>query len=449
MRYSQIILEYDRSITLQKYNAKLLSALNADSNFLSNSTSLTDDTKLSKLIAAIEAMDPTKNKQFVVWLVNQYIKGQYRIEDAPRVVDTLSNFVTTDIKRDFKRRQLPLDINRFDFHTLRKEIMNFKTAGFDNSPDTQSTVNYKHANNITVLYNGPLGQLLVPKSAEASQEIGANTEWCTAYPGIRCMFDRYNDKGPLFVWIDSDGNKFQFHFEDTQFKDKDDFDIDSSILHKFRNNHPVLSKLFKSREKTMLAKKDLAVVYNYIKNVIKDRWPEAEPFLFADDKYGTQYIHLIKKPMPEIEQQIAKNATLAYQYASTVLKRRWPEAEPALVQSPMAAYYAINILGDHWPEAEPAIATDPRAIIEYLLWLANNNKLKTDRWPEAEKTLLSAKNLGPAFNYANYIAHQRWPELEQEFKNRKDQGMSVLSITGSSDRVRQYQKKFNVDLGVA
>jgi hypothetical protein len=49
-----------------------------------------------------------------------------------------------------------------------------------------------------------------------------------------------------------------------------------------------------------------------------------------------------------------------YWYARNVLRGRWPEAEPAIAQNPEWAYwYAHNILRGRFPEGEPAIATSP------------------------------------------------------------------------------------------
>ena len=50
----------------------------------------------------------------------------------------------------------------------------------------------------------------------------------------------------------------------------------------------------------------------------------------------------------------------AYWYARNVLRGRWPEAEPVIAQSPTWAYwYAHNIIRGKFPEGEPAIATNP------------------------------------------------------------------------------------------
>ena len=65
--------------------------------------------------------------------------------------------------------------------------------------------------------------------------------------------------------------------------------------------------------------------------VIKGRWPEAEPIIMEDPNY-------------------------AYLYAKDVIKGRWPEAEPTIKEYPQwACWYALNVIKGRWPEAEPTI----------------------------------------------------------------------------------------------
>jgi len=68
------------------------------------------------------------------------------------------------------------------------------------------------------------------------------------------------------------------------------------------------------KEKELLEQEDLFGIYYYIIHVIKGRWPEAEPILI-------------------------ENPYRAYQYAKEVIKDRWPEAEPYLKDSPCWTAY--------------------------------------------------------------------------------------------------------------
>jgi len=58
-----------------------------------------------------------------------------------------------------------------------------------------------------------------------SCELGSGTEWCTATGKTRKYFNNYISKGPLFIFINSSGEKYQFSYEGGQFMDKDDKSI--------------------------------------------------------------------------------------------------------------------------------------------------------------------------------------------------------------------------------
>jgi hypothetical protein len=50
----------------------------------------------------------------------------------------------------------------------------------------------------------------------------------------------------------------------------------------------------------------------------------------------------------------SKKCQWAYWYARDVIKGRWPEAEPVIRSDPEWAYrYALNVIKGRWPEAEP------------------------------------------------------------------------------------------------
>lgn len=52
----------------------------------------------------------------------------------------------------------------------------------------------------------------------------------------------------------------------------------------------------------------------------------------------------------------------AYLYARDVVKGRWPEAEPSIVKDLQWAFpYARDVIQGRWPEAEPTILKSPWA----------------------------------------------------------------------------------------
>ena len=112
MRIFEICLfEYKRDITIQKLGDKLASAGKKDGN-----------NKLERIIDVLEQIDPTRNKQYVEWLSKQYIKGQFRLEDYPRINELLINF------EKVKSRLQQKDINRYDLYSLTMKLIRYSTS---------------------------------------------------------------------------------------------------------------------------------------------------------------------------------------------------------------------------------------------------------------------------------------------------------------------------------
>ena len=323
MKIYELLLEYRRDVTQQKLAKEL--------DVIANNEHTTPE----DVLVQAEAMDPTKNKQYVLWLVKQLVKKQFRLEDAPRVTELLKNFISV-------KNRLPLDqrdIGRFDFYKLDDLID--KTMNIELEKDNAtSNGTFPVVPDSKVLYNGPLGQLAVPETEEASCELGRGTKWCTAAEKNN-MFDQYSDKGPLYVWRDKNGEKYQFHFETAQCMDSKDHPIDDKTLQYFRTTHPVISKLFAKHETGLLKTGAPSRLVKYAERGIKGRWPEAEPVI-------------MQEPM------------VAVDYAAEIIRGRWPEAEANILKTPIAAAdYAILVLKAPWPEAESAIRRDRDAWARY------------------------------------------------------------------------------------
>ena len=144
----------------------------------------------------------------------------------------------------------------------------------------------------------------------------------------------------------------------------------------------------------------------YAKNVIKGRWPEAEPYIMDNPKYAFLYaLDTMKGRWPEAEPKIMKDPISAITYAFQIIKGRWPEAEPFIMKDPLlAVFYAKNIIKDRWPEAEPYIIQDHDQAFDYA------QEFIKGRWPEAEPTIM--KDPLQAYQYAMNVIDGRWPEAE-------------------------------------
>jgi hypothetical protein len=68
--------------------------------------------------------------------------------------------------------------------------------------------------------------IVIPKDEEASCKYGANTQWCTASTKGNNFFQRYNQRGPLYIIIDKKSNrKWQFHPASDTYMDENDRSI--------------------------------------------------------------------------------------------------------------------------------------------------------------------------------------------------------------------------------
>jgi hypothetical protein len=103
-------------------------------------------------------------------------------------------------------------------------------------------------------------------------------------------------------------------------------------------------------------------------------------------------------PIPYFEKKIhkSKSINLTQKYIKNILKNRWPEGEKIILESkdPVVLYeYARDIIKGRWPEAEQIIleSKDPKILYEYA------NDVIQGRWPEAEQIILESKSMYKIF----------------------------------------------------
>jgi hypothetical protein len=359
-----LLREYNRDITLQRMSDQLKAGASRDRNQTPE-----------QVLATLEEIDPTRSKQYVMWLIREYGKQRFRLEDKPRLQTLLKNFERV------KSRIQQKDINRYTLHELEDAVDAIvdPTLGHAQT-NAPFVIPDEIKNDVEVLYNGPLGVLTIPKTEKASCVLGSGTKWCTAAQHNN-RFDNYNKVGPLYIWRDKNGEKYQFHFSTLRFKDARDKPIETETFKQFRTSHPVLKKLFQR----VVAKNrtDPEWASRYADRVIGGRWPEAEAVIATHHAWAYYYARdVIKGRWPEAESVIATDPEKAYQYAYRVIGGRWPEGEATIITDPQYAhYYAINVIGGRWPEAEAVIAKDPSMAYHYA------SDVIKGRWPEAETTI--------------------------------------------------------------
>ena len=145
--------------------------------------------------------------------------------------------------------------------------------------------------------------------------------------------------------------------------------------------------------------------FEYARDVLRKRWPEAEPFISKYADVASWYAQkIIKGAWPQgsvAEKVIAKNAECAVYYALYVLKAPFPAGEPAIAKkAEHACNYARWVLKAPFPAGEPAIAKKA----EWAFFYARD--AVKGPWPAGEPVLSQS---GWSSFYAREVLHHPDP----------------------------------------
>jgi hypothetical protein len=407
-----ILLEYKRDVTLQKIGDRLRQAAQRDTR-----------QSAEEVIAQLEQIDPTANKQYTLWLAQNYIQSLFRLEDADRVRDVLTKFIQVKSRLEQK------DINRYTFHTLEDKIDSIFNVQLNQPDQTQATTPaadegiFPVVPGSKILYNGVLGQLSIPETFAANKVLCTGTRWCTSDP---TTFKEYSKAGPLYNWRDKNGEKYQFHFpsdfeqNQIQLRDSKDRRISPELFRHFRNEHPVLKHLFQNYESKLL-KSGGAGLIDYAEH------------------YGGRW--------PELEEKIKDNPRSVIEYARRILRKRWIKQEPMLLQQADAKelYDYIERFfgkGRGWPEAAARLAEsdNPFYIIQYARTIVGK------RLPEYEPKILeqikklitkkkiSQDDVANLLYFSQYVKHLApdWQEARAVFPTLK----KLINVGGDRDLLK-------------
>jgi len=331
---NQTLLEYNRATTISKWGDKILLAAyaNAGTGDGDNWFALADNrlgpwmevmTKgaslekypeyprkrqefLTDFLSTLENMDPTQNKQYVMWLVKKYTQSikadqahqqRYQREANPNIqnvmaphwsqwdydlldpeeLDSLGNYIGDEEEWLLAE---PRDLNSFKledaaqikrmlthYHNLKpqlpveqRDINRFKTVErledfvdkiMDGQPGADTDDATLNRTDVETIYSGPLGTVAIPHSHEASCELGSGTRWCTTEQDNDTYFRQYAEQGDLIIYNEKPGNqKYQIHVtaDGIEARDRRDRRITAQKEQEFVNTHPVLSKLIKQKQ---------------------------------------------------------------------------------------------------------------------------------------------------------------------------------------------------------
>lgn len=273
------------------------------------------------LYNAIVGLDPTYNRdtdhfgKYNKWLLqpkNVAILSKKRQEDLYKVKEDLAIF-----DRLKKSNKLPIerkDINMFDVEGLLDYIFDSYThdANFNIdsiTSNTQDSQNIKNANADKYIVGD--FTIINPKTEEAACLYGKGSKWCTAAE-YHNAFDGYNRRGKIWILIDKNhpNDKLQFHFEDEQFMDVKDREID--IFDFFGDNDDVYNFFIKSYPSLNFTLAKYAITYTIGSNSMSENFDAYYSNKFSDDQKDILVTEILNE-MSDSDNEISHLIDMLYQ----------------------------------------------------------------------------------------------------------------------------------------
>lgn len=261
--------------------------------------------------------DPTKNKQYLQWIITKGIlkwshKSFYLFkQDLPTLIASL--LIYDKLKRTNKLRPEHKDINRIKDDDELFDIVNqYQEAAGRTKEQDESFFKNKAAKK---LYESSTIEVVIPYTKEASCYFGVNTKWCTARNDKHNAFDTYNREGPLYIVTHkTTGKKYQLWFDTSgdeyhQFMDHKDNEIDwADLIEKQPKFVEELRKIF--------YKLAYAVKFIYLMNKI--RYPDLIHWIYITEDYIEDifkiiegHLHLTKADIIDFLKRINFNHAVA------------------------------------------------------------------------------------------------------------------------------------------
>lgn len=442
----------------------------------------------SDVLDKLKRADPTGDHyKYLQWIVNMYVKQQFKLEDVPRLKRDLGEFKRVRSKLDQR------DINRYkNLPELYAALEPFKDVDVTSNREQDRALE-RHliaTGQAKILSTDP--KVIELHSKEAAMFYGRGTKWCTAaeennmfsfyYSGhdeydIE-LYDDEADVGPLYVII-LDGAKYQFHPASLQVMDAQDQPVAQATFVKMLEV-PAVKKAFTDELDPVMSflrtakGSDLKDALREIQlrgdnlRLIELLYPDLGEVIIsklAQLSRSSWYMHETAQCNEVCFAINALQTELGYSSLPTEVERvllDLPSTEPLRVYTKrygrLRAEYvdrvvngkepphkAVGVLGGRDPEIERKILTaHPSTQVEYAKVVIGGP------WPELEDNLLAQSPIH-AIRYAIHARKQRWPELEQRLADVAAHPSSVPPITLHTIEswVRLYDHQYNTNLSAA
>jgi hypothetical protein len=297
MKWRDILLEYRRDKTEQMFGNKIVNHLMTGpdrqliqvvaDNIRSDNAQIDQNAINTELLSRFfttyaEPADPTRGKIYVPWIAREYGNGNIRrLEDlGTRINPALAKFEM------YKRKK--------DFPPEGKDLMRLNASQFENI-----IANYEPQEEVTdrgqaqEVFKDQTVRVIVPNDVTAACYYGQGTKWCTAASGHN-MFDHYNRQGKMYILLPQqpkyDGEKYQLHFNSSQFMDETDTPV--NLVELMTTRFPNLKEFFLQHEpelKETLAFADpatITTIMSSLSEIIDEAvWDELTDWEHNDDSW--------------------------------------------------------------------------------------------------------------------------------------------------------------------
>ena len=299
-------------------------------------------------------------------------QSTFKLEDAEQVRDTLENFERIKPQLPANERDIGRYKNFYRFEDFVDGAMDSNYA----SPETGNETLKR--TDVDVVYNGPLGTVAIPRSHEASCELGSGTKWCTTGKDAY-WYDSFSEQGDLIIYNEKPGNaKYQIHVtvDGIEARDSRDRLISYEKRSEFVNKHPVLSKLIaiqKDEIITKLAQQPFTASlsrdepFDIVKKLITfNQEHQAGVMRYVDEYY-------IKFALPELTKNIRspRKEWMDFFLAYASQRVHWPEVQPLVIK------LLVSLMSKFDPRSNTTINTMNRLITDF-------EKINSN-WPELEQ----------------------------------------------------------------
>jgi len=354
-------------------------------------------------------VDPSPNQtDFITWIARMLAKGHIRLpEDGERIKEQLITFNRLKKAPGFTGNK---DINSYTPGTLFTVI-----------EDNQGNFSKKEQNREKIREGASViirdGDILVYKvtKAPALAELSAGTNWCTAHEN---MGNTYLSSGPTYVIFDEGSAYAQFHPATNQLKDRTDTEIPDGIVStsgNYRKTKKTVARFISDpiclKVISQLAKMGEPGVYKYLTGANDPKEKVEKAFAKHGDEVDNQLRKAVydNQPLPQAElDEMFRKSYYGYN-----------TSEPPSAK--VYFRYCMKFMPGKSNERLEKLLLEGRPSLDLLSYC--RKFLKGERWPDAEKKILtyattSTNSMYLCLEYARGIIKGRWPEFEKLLLDR-------------------------------